>query len=66
MLFNFSNPISCLNDLRPRNSHVQDVLKIHSVYKIEVFSNLTLLETKGEKCMNLTNFSFTVSRRKHP
>ena len=33
---------------------------------MEGLSNLTLLETNVEKCMNLTNFSFTVSRRKHP
>lgn len=50
MLFNFSNPISCMNDLHPRNSHVQVVLKIDSVNTIEVFSNLTLLETNGIKC----------------
>lgn len=59
MLYNLSNPITCLNDLHPRNSHLQDVLKIDSVYKIKVFSNLTLLKTNEKKCMNLTNVSFT-------
>ena len=66
MFFNFSNPISWLNDSRRRNSHVQDGLKIDSVYKIEMFSNLTLLGTNGKTCMNFTDELFHSFMTKAP